>query len=92
MSKDRLMANPRTPRTPFPVQFESLRKAALGRWGDASISREEILQWVCAGCPDGAGALLNAATCQSPPSGQAQSDPDAFVAQLLNSGVFIPKR
>lgn len=97
MTKDRLIANPsnlwerRTRRTPFFQKFEDIREAAFARWGETPISQENILQWVCAGCPNEAGYCLSAATHQPPIPGQGQSDPDAFVTQLLNSGVFIPK-
>ena len=87
---DRWVANPRTPMTPFPRKFELIRKAALARWGDAPVTEEEIVQWARSGCPDEAGSLLNVATHQPPIAGQGQSDPSAFVTQLLEHGAFLP--
>ena len=86
---DRWIANPDMPK-PFPRRFDLIRQAALARWGEAPISQDDILQWVCAGCPDAAGSLLNVATHQPPIAGQAQNDPGAFVTALLSCGAFLP--
>ena len=72
---ERWIANSGMPRRAFPHRFELIRQAALARWGETSIPQEAILEWVCSGCPDAAGVLLNAATHQPPIAGQSQTDP-----------------
>lgn len=86
----RWVANPAMPRTPFPPRFEKIRKAALDRWGETSISRDQIVQWASSGCPDATGSLLNAATHKPPLAGQPSNDPGALVTQLLEQGAFLP--
>ena len=85
---ERWIANPDMPR-PFPLQFEPIRKAALAKWGEAPILQDEILQWICVGCPDAEGSLLNAITHQPPIAGQGQSDPSKFMTSLFKSGAFV---
>lgn len=85
---DQWIVNPRMPTTPFPPRFERIRKAGLAKWGDAPVTEEKIREWACAGCPDETGALLNVGTRQPPLAGQGQSDPSAFVKQLLEYRVF----
>lgn len=81
--------NPVTPR-PCPRHYESIRRAAAGRWGEALIPLEDIITWSRAGCPDAAGVLVNAETHQPPIAGQAQNDPEEFVVRLIRAGIFIP--
>ncbi|MCY4591072.1 MAG: hypothetical protein OXE86_11070 [Alphaproteobacteria bacterium] len=85
---DRWIANPEMPR-PFPLKLESIRKAALERWGDAPISQDDILLWIYEGCPDARTVLLNAATRQSTIPGQGKMNPEAFMTTLFESGVFV---
>ena len=76
---------------PFPPRFEPIRMAALAHWGQTPITQDEILQWICAGCPDAAGSLLNVTTRQPPVAGQGQDDPGAFMTRLFRCGVFLPE-
>lgn len=87
---ERWIANPRMPR-PFPIRFEQIRKAALARWGEAPTPQDEILQWICAGCPDAAGSLLNVTTHQPPIPGQGRNDAGNFMADLFRRGAFLPE-
>ena len=82
------IVNPRTPR-PCPIHFESIRKVAVEKWGDTTICEVDIFNWVCAGCPNSQGALLNAATREPPLPGQGIADPGLFVDRLLEVGVFL---
>lgn len=86
---ERWVANPEMPK-PFTLRLDSIRKAALERWGKAPISQDEILRWVRDGCPDAAGSLLNVTTRQPPIAGQGQNDPDKFLTDLLKRGAFLP--
>ena len=82
------IVNPVTPQ-PCPWAFEGIRKAAAENWGGNAIGEEDILQWVCAGCPDSQGVLLKAAASDLAVSGQGVVDPRPFVDQLLEAGIFL---
>ena len=86
---ERWIANPEMPK-PFPLKLESIRRAAVERWGDAPILEDEILLWVYAGCPDAADVCLNVATRQPPVPGQGEMNPEAFMTVLFKRGVFLP--
>lgn len=82
--------NPEMPR-PFPRQLESIRVAAMERWGNASISQADILMWIYEGCPDAQNALLSAATRQPPIPGQGEIAPEAYADTLFKCEVFLPR-
>ena len=86
---ERWIVNPEMPR-PFPLRLESIRGAAVERWGNAPISQDEILLWVYAGCPNAADACLSPATRQPPIPGQGEIAPEAFADTLFKRGVFLP--
>ena len=86
---ERWIANPEMPK-PFPLKLESIRRAAVERWGDAPILEDEFLLWVYAGCPDAADVCLNVATRQPPVPGQGEMNPEAFMTALFKRGVFLP--
>lgn len=86
---DRWIANPDMPR-PFPQRLESIRRAALERWGNAPIAQHDILLWVYEGCPDAQGVLLSAATHQPPIPGQGEIAPEAYADTLFKREVFLP--
>ena len=89
-SRDELFTvNPRTPRL-CPRHYESIRRAAAERWGEASIPIEDIIAWARVGCPNAAGTLINPETHQPRLPGQATSDPEEFVVRLIRAGVFTP--
>lgn len=82
------IVNPATPR-PCPMRLESIREAAEEKWRDTAIDEVDIFNWVCAGCPNLRGTLLNAATREPPLPGQGVADPSLFVDQLLDVGIFL---
>ena len=82
------VVNPQTPK-PCPPRFEAIRGAAGERWGTNPVTQEAILAWVREGCPNAAGAMLNAATHRPPIAGQGNADSEEFVAQLIRARVFV---
>ncbi len=72
--------NPEMPRR-CPPRFEAIRGAARKLWGSNSVTQEEILAWIQAGCPDTSGTLLNAATHQPPIAAQGEADPEEFASR-----------
>lgn len=85
---NRWIANPRTPK-PCPIAFEGLRQEAQELWGDSLITREALVEWARAGCPNAAGTLSNPETKQPHLAGHAQTDPEMFVEQLIKTGIFV---
>ena len=86
---ERFIVNPKTPSS-CPRHYESIRQAAEGRWGEASMALEDIIAWAQAGCPNAAGVLISAETSQPPIPGQAQNDPEELVVRLIRAEIFIP--
>ncbi|MYB40405.1 hypothetical protein F4X86_04035 [Candidatus Saccharibacteria bacterium] len=83
-----LHVNPRMPR-PCSQSDEALRVEALNKWGDQSLSRDEIMRWFAEGAPSKNGFMMSAASSKDPVPGQGRIPAGKLVDRLISAKIFL---